>query len=456
MRATPSNIACLRELAKKMGRPLALLQDLSGPKIRLGDFPTAILIKRGQEIGFCGDYERCADLIGGEIVVPLPVPGLIAALKVGSQLLIDDGKLAFRVGRIEGQPNSPHRIAWAKCTVSGELKPRKGVTAPGVAFETEAITAKDLEDLRFGLQQGVDWVAVSYVRKAADLDAVFRTMQEVGIEAPIIAKIEKFEAVKNFDSILKRVQGVMVARGDLGVETPYDEVPIVQKQIIRACNRAGKPVITATQMLESMIRNPRPTRAETTDVANAILDGTDAVMLSGETAAGLFPVEAVRTMAKIAVTAETELYKMTNYRERLTLTTNVTEAIARATADIAEQINAAAILCATANGGTARAVAQFRPDVPILGVTTSEKNLSAARVVVGASFPALIAQVEDTDSLLNLTCAAAEKIKLVKPGDTVVLTAGVPVNSPGTTNLIEVHKIGQSHFPKPAPQESQG
>ena len=241
----------------------------------------------------------------------------------------------------------------------------------------------------------------------------------------------------------------MVARGDLGVETPFDEVPLVQKRIIALCNRVGKPVITATQMLESMISNPRPTRAETTDVANAILDGTDAVMLSGETAAGEFPVEAVRTMARIAVTAETALYKMTDYRKRIEKTTDVTEAIARATAEIAEQINAAAILCATAYGGTARAVAQYRPDVPILGVTTSEKTFRQLALTWGVK-PALIHQVGDTDSLLQLTCDIAEKTKFVKTGDTVVLTAGVPVNSPGTTNLIEVHKIGQSLFPKPA------
>jgi len=444
-----ANIALLRELARKMGKPLALLQDLSGPKIRLGDFPVPIAIKRGQEVGFCSDYAHCADTLN-EIMIPLPVPGLISALKVGSQLLIDDGKLAFRVTRIEGEKNSSSRVAWAKCTVSGEIKSRKGVTAPGVAFETQAITEKDLEDLRFGLAQGVDWVAVSYVRKASDMDPIFALMKEVGIVAPVIAKIEKFEAVKNFESILKRVQGIMVARGDLGVETPFDEVPLVQKSIIRQCNRAGKPVITATQMLESMLQNPRPTRAETTDVANAILDGTDAVMLSGETAAGLFPVEAVRTMARIALTSEGALYKMTNYRERLKPTTNVTEAIARATADIAEQINATAILCATANGGTARAVAQFRPDVPILGVTTSEKTYRQLALTWGV-VPALIDQVEDTDSMLRLTCEVAEKRKLVKTGDTVVLTAGVPVNSPGTTNLIEVHKIGQSHFPKPTP-----
>ncbi len=444
-----ANIACLRELSRKMGRPLALLQDLSGPKIRLGDFPVPILIRRGQEVGFCGDYGRCGEVTNQAIIVPLPVPGLLSALKVGSQLLVDDGKLAFRVGRIEGDKDSPHRIVWAKCTVGGEIKSRKGVTAPGVAFETEAITAKDLDDLRFGLEQGVDWVAASYVRRASDLDPIFNLMSETGLSAPVIAKIEKFEAVKNFESILKRVQGVMVARGDLGVETPYDEVPLVQKQIIRACNRAGKPVITATQMLESMIQNPRPTRAETTDVANAILDGTDAVMLSGETAAGQFPVESVRTMAKIALTSEAALYKMTDYRERLHEIADVTQAIARATADIAQQIHATAILCATAHGGTARAVAQYRPDVPILGVTTSEKTYRQLALTWGVK-PALIGQVEDTDSLLRQTCEVAAKYKLVKDGDIVVLTAGVPVNSPGTTNLIEVHRIGQSHFPKPS------
>ena len=218
-------------------------------------------------------------------VLPLPIPLLLDALKPDDSLLLDDGKLQLRViWRQDGQET----IVWTQCIVGGELKPRKGVTAPGVSFPMPAITEKDKADLRFGLAHGVDWVAASYVRTPEDLQPLRDIMAEVGVSVPLIAKVEKFEAVQNFDALLQSVDGIMVARGDLGVEMPFDEVPIIQKRIIKACNRAGKPVITATQMLESMIENPRPTRAEATDVANAILDGTDAVMLSGETAAGAF------------------------------------------------------------------------------------------------------------------------------------------------------------------------
>jgi pyruvate kinase len=452
-------ITDLREIAAKLGRPLALLQDLSGPKVRLGLFPVpSVLLRRGQEVGFTERVEGDADMsaasaleawqkrTGDTLMLPLPLPPLIAALKPNAQLLLDDGKIALRVVRCIGEPGDPNRVIWAKCIVGGELKPRKGVTAPGVKFNVPAITAKDLDDLQFGLEQGVDWVAASYVRSVEDLEPLFELMGRLGRKAPLIAKIEKAEAVHNLSSLLKVVDGIMVARGDLGVEMPFDEVPIVQKSIIMACNRAGKPVITATQMLESMIQNPRPTRAEATDVANAILDGTDAVMLSGETAAGQFPVEAVQTMAKIAIRAEAALFEDIDFARRLPAPKGVTEAVARASATIAEEIRAKAILCATTSGGTALQVAQHRPRVPIIGVTTEEKTYRRLALTWGVQ-PLLVQRVHNTDAMLQVTVEAAHKAHLVKNGDKVVLTAGVPVNNPGTTNLIQVHTIGQDFDP---------
>ena len=432
------NIANLRDVAEKMGRPLALLQDLSGPKVRLGDFGEPITLKRGQTIGFTADAAKEIDRACP--ILPLPVPELIAVLKPNQTLLLDDGKIALRVVKVEEEPGNPARIVWAKCVAGGELKTHKGVTAPGVRFQVPAVTEKDKDDLRFGLAQGIDWVAASYVRSAEDLQPLRDVMAEVGIYAPIIAKIEKFEAVRNLESIIDAVDGIMVARGDLGVEMPFDEVPLVQKQIIRLCNRRGKPVITATQMLESMLTCPRPTRAEAADVANAILDGTDAVMLSGETAAGDFPVEAVQTMARIAERADDALHQVTDYNSRLDPPVTVTDAVARATAEIARQVKAAAIVCATRNGGTARAVAQNRPNTRILAVTTERATYRRLALTWGVT-PALITAVDDTDALLDACISAALKTKVAKLNDRLVLTSGVPVNSPGTTNLIKVHTV---------------
>jgi pyruvate kinase len=429
-------IATLRDLAQRMGRPLAILQDLQGPKVRLGTFST-FLLKRGETVGFTADpfatvEEQTADTCR---VLPLPVPQLLSVLKSGARLLIDDGKIEFRVARRDSG------IVWARCVIGGDLKPQKGVTALGVGFDLPAVTDKDRDDLRFGLEQGVDWIAASYVRRVEDLTPLYEIMAAAGKRIPVIAKIEKFEAVRNFDSLLAAVDGIMVARGDLGVETPFDEVPIVQKRIIRLCNRAGKPVITATQMLESMMQNPRPTRAEAADVANAILDGTDAVMLSGETAAGLFPVEAVRTMSRIARRAEAEFYKDADFVRRLAPPNSTTQSVARATANIACEINADAILCATSSGSTARAVAQYRPRIPIVAVTTERATYNRLALTWGVT-PLLVRTAATTDELLESTIAAALLAKMIKQGDTVVLTAGVIVNQAGTTNLVKVHTVG--------------
>lgn len=438
-------ITDLRDISKRMGRPLAILQDLSGPKVRLGNFKAeSFLLKRGQEIGFVpalpeGGAETHTHT-SGALLLPLPIPELLAEVRVGSTFLLDDGKISLKVVRLEGDEYTPKRIVWTKCVAGGEIKQRKGVTVPGADLSIPAVTDKDKDDLRFGLAQGVDWVAASYVRTAEDLAPLKQIMGELGICRPLIAKIEKAEAVKNLDKIIAVVDGIMVARGDMGVEMPFDEVPLVQKMIIKRCNQAGKPVITATQMLESMITTPRPTRAEATDVANAILDGTDAVMLSGETAAGLYPVLAVRAMARIASRTEDSFCGDENYLSRFKSAVNTTEAVARAAVEIATQIRAAAIICATTSGGTARRVAQYRPSVPILGLTCESGTYRQMALSWGVR-PFLMEQVNSTEQLLIVARNAALSSKIANKGDKVVLTAGVPVNNPGTTNLIEVHTL---------------
>lgn len=444
-------IARLRELSKRLGKPIAVLQDLSGPKVRLGDFAGVVSLRRGQEVGFSAGASRTepmtqplrhSDPLLSECpILPLPSPGLLDALGPNDSLLLDDGNIALRVIRCEGDPGDPERVVWTRVVVGGELKPRKGVTAPGVTFSVAAVTEKDKDDLRFGLAQGVDWVAASYVRFADDLLPLKAVMEETGSRVPLIAKIEKFEAVKNLASILAAVDGIMVARGDLGVEIPFDEVPLVQKQIIKLCNQAGKPVITATQMLESMVQNARPTRAEAADVANAILDGTDAVMLSGETAAGQYPVEAVQTMARIALRTEGELFRRGNAQRDFDPPRNTTEVVARAAADIACELRAAAILCSTTSGGTARMVAKYRPRVPILAVTNYEPTIRQLALTWGVT-SLLIGPVSDTDTMMASTVNAALHARRIKVGDQVILTAGIPVNNPGTTNLIKVHTAG--------------
>jgi pyruvate kinase len=439
----------LRDLSERLGRPIAILQDLSGPKVRLGLLDTATLpISRGDIVGFVPTERVSAGKSAeGCKLLPLPVIELLTALRVGDTLLLDDGKICLKVTQGCEAPSGDGCVVWARCTVGGEVKPRKGITAPGVSFAVSAVTQKDREDLRFGLAAEVDWVAVSYVRGPADIEPIREIMREAGVHRPIIAKIEKWEAVRHLDALIAAVDGVMVARGDLGVEMPFDEVPLVQKRIIRACNCAGKPVITATQMLESMISSPRPTRAEATDVANAIFDGTDAVMLSGETAVGSYPLEAVRTMARIAQKTETAYLKAHGYNDTLPLDTDVTSAVARATAEIAAQVGARAILCATTSGNTARKVARHRPRVPILGATTSLTACYQLALSWGV-VPYYIGPVRDTDSMMQTTIEAAERVRLAHTGDRVVLTAGVPVNNSGTTNLIKVHTVGTPLSPE--------
>jgi pyruvate kinase len=430
-------IASLRALSDKRGRPLAILQDLSGPKVRLGDIATGpIPLARGQQLTL-----TTRPVPGDALTVQLPVPPLMAALTAGDRLLADDGRIELAVLSTDGID------AVVKTVVPGVLNPRKGVTAPGVSFEIDAVTPKDLNDLRFGLLQGVDWVAASYVRGPEDLMPLRHMMDELDIHRPIIAKIEKGEAVRRIEEIIATADGIMVARGDLGVEVPIDEVPIIQKRIIKRCNLVGRPVITATQMLDSMINNPRPTRAEVTDVANAILDGTDAVMLSGETAVGQYPLETVQMMAKVAVRADACLPDREVFGGRRQSEVDGTNAVAQAAVEMARVLKAAAIICATTSGSTAGRVAKYRPDTPVIGATPFPETYRRMALTWGVQ-PLLVGEVQDTDQMMEETLTAVAKQRIVKPGDRVILTAGVPLYTPGNTNLIRVHVVGQPISPR--------
>jgi pyruvate kinase len=427
-----ARLTALRAASERAGKPVAALQDLCGPKIRLGLVAAGTTLLPGATFILDGD-----DAPGDSSRAPLPVPELRAALKVGDTLLIDDGLLALKV--IEA---SAERIV-TQVLVGGPLSSKKGVAAPGVAIPIEAVTQKDLDDVRFGLSLGFDYIALSFVRSAEDIRKLRQSLG--GASVPILAKIEKGEALAALDEILDEADGAMVARGDLGVELPIEEVAGVQKRVIRACNLRGKPVITATQMLDSMIRNPRPTRAEVTDIANAILDGTDALMLSGETAVGAHPIAAVETMARIAVVTERDFdWEATLIeKQRLFGRESVTDAVADAVATISHDQGASAILCATTSGSTARAVAKFRPRARLFAASTDiamQRRLSLLYGVVSLA----IEPPSTVDELLSRTVAAAIATGYIPEGALVVLTSGAPVGVSGTTNLIKVHRIGQA------------
>jgi len=432
-------IGHLRRLASEMDLPLALLQDLSGPKVRVGDVAgEGVLLRPGAVLTLTQE-----DVPGDEHRVNLPVPEIFEAVGVGTHLMLDDGLMELRV--------TAKRSSALVCevVVGGLLTSHKGVNVPGVTLPIAAVTDKDLEDLRFGIAQRVDYVAASFVRSASDIAVLRGVCEAARAKIPLIAKIEKHEAISNIDAIMEAVDGIMVARGDLGVEVPIDEVPIIQKMLIHKANRAGKPVITATQMLDSMIRNPRPTRAEVTDVANAIFDGTDAVMLSGETAVGAYPFETVRMMAKIAAHTESsgEYTKMMGEKMKLDTGKSITGAIGQATCDIARDLDCAAILTASATGRTARVVSRYRPHAPIVCATNRPETFNRLALVWGVH-PVLVDIAADSDSMMQACLDAAGKTGLVKDDDVVVLTGGVPVGRPGSTNFLKIHRIGQPLRPE--------
>ena len=425
-------IALIRELEAEIGRPLSVLQDLCGPKMRVGEMPLQGVELRQGENCILWDKPYAA---GDPPRLPVPLPGLLAALKPGGAVYMDDAQIELEVlecGRGE-----------VRCIVrhGGKLLSRKGVTAPGAAFAIDTLTEKDLTDLAFGLEKGVDWVAVSFVRLASDLQPVRDAIAAAGADTRIVAKIEKPEAIVNLDEILDTADAVMVARGDLGVETPLWQVPILQKEIIRRCGARGKPVITATQMLESMIHAPRPTRAEVSDVANAIFDGTSAVMLSGETAMGAFPVKTVETMTAIAQSTEPHLPYDRLLSEAISMrAADRTTALCQGVAQIADDLNAAAILCSTTSGETARRFAQIRPRMPIIAGTHLRGTYRRLPLFWGVR-PLLVPETTSTDERMAAVIQGALAAGWIHSGQTVVIAVGATVGTPGHTNTFRVETV---------------
>lgn len=425
-------INTLRAVAQEMGRPVAIMLDNRGPEIRLGTF-------RGGRVNLQeGDIFTLTTepVTGDRTRAFVNYPGLVRDVQPGQIVLLADGAIAMEVLEVRGVE--------VVCRVknNGELSDRKKVNLPGVSLSLPALSEQDLADLEFGVENGVDFVAASFIRKAEDVLEIRRVLEEKGADIPIIAKIESREGVTNIDAILRVADGVMVARGDLGIEIPAEEVPLIQKMIIKKANRLGKPVITATQMLESMVTSPRPTRAEASDVANAILDGSDAVMLSEETAAGRYPAEAVATMARIAERAETALpYAEIIRRWGGEEHTSVTDAISYATCSAASGLKAAAILVSTSSGYTARMVARYRPAAPIIAITPSETVARRLRLVWGV-VPEWAPATANTDEMIDRAVDTALHRGYIRNGDLVVITAGVPAGVAGTTNLIKVQVVG--------------
>ncbi|MFP4363143.1 MAG: pyruvate kinase [Spirochaetia bacterium] len=428
-----------REAAKELGRSVAVFQDLQGPKIRIGELPNGpIKLKEGTE--FIITTEQCE---GNEKRVSIDYPMLHKEAKPGNKILIDDGLIGLEVTKVSGND------IYTKVVDPGLLKPRKGVNLPHIKLSgLSSFTEKDEKDLEFAFTHDIDYVALSFVRTHYDVRALKDYMvRKYSRTIPVIAKIEKPEAVEDLDCIIEETDAIMVARGDLGVETSPEDVPMIQKTIINRCNVAGLPVITATQMLESMIENPRPTRAEAGDVANAILDGTSAVMLSGETAAGTYPVESVKMMRKIAVRTETSTQFKTlvfNRRSRITgmdhRQWSATEAVGVAARELAVAIHAKYIVSFTHSGGTAVLISKAKPPIPTIALSPIDETVQRLNLAWGI-IPVKKGELKTIDDLLYNAPQHLMQMGLVNPGDYIVITAGVPVGKPGKTNMIKVVQI---------------
>jgi pyruvate kinase len=426
-------IETIRTVSVETGEFVTILQDLSGPKIRTGVLEEGkVELAEGMSFTFTTD-----DIIGDRTKVSTTYAQLPKDVKKGDVILVDDGRMSFRVEKTSGTD--------VACTVvdGGVLRNRKGMNLPGIDLSVPSLTEKDLEDLRFGLEEGVDYVALSFVRSGNDIKKLKDVIRESGKDVPVIAKIERAEAVAAFDEILAEADGVMVARGDLGVELPPENVPLIQKEIVRRCNDVGVPVIVATQMLESMIEHPRPTRAEANDVANAVLDGGDAVMLSGETSVGMYAVEAVHIMDRIIRRAETTHQKR---HPATTVPVRVAErsfeAIARAACVLADEVEARAIIALTHSGATARVLARYRPSTPIVAATEDERvvrRLNLVWSVRGMLFPHLTGG--DSDTVFKALMEELKKNGFVEKGDRLVFTAGIPFMQRGTTNSVKIETV---------------
>lgn len=425
-------LAMLRRLRKDLNLPVAALLDTKGPEIRLGDFEQKqVVLKQGQLFTLTTN-----EILGNKESAYITYSGLPYDVTPGNRILIDDGLVEMEVESVVGEE--------IRCLVknTGVISARKGVNVPGVALSLPFINEKDYNDLRFAVEQEFDFVAASFTRTAEDVKELKHILKELGGERiKVIAKIENSQGVDNLDEILNLADGVMVARGDMGVEIPLEEVPVIQKEIIKKVYGVGKQVITATQMLDSMMQYPRPTRAEANDVANAVYDGTSAVMLSGETASGKYPLECVRTMVRIASRTEQDIdYRKRFLQSQLPTEGSITNAISKSTVNAAMELDAKAIVTVTESGRTAYMISRYRPFCPVIACTPKEQTYRQLSLSWGV-IPLLIEEKEGLDELFEEAIRAVEEASMAGSGDVIVLTAGVPLGTSGTTNLLKVHRI---------------
>jgi pyruvate kinase len=424
------SIRLIRQISFELNQPVGILQDLQGPKIRLGKFEQgSIQLAKGDPFVLTSEI-----IVGNQQRACVTYDKLAQEVPSGSTILLDDGRVEMQVTAVDLEAQELHCVV----VVGGTLSNNKGVNFPGVYLSVKALTDKDREDLMFGLNQGVDWVALSFVRNPQDVLEIKEIIAAAGKHVPVIVKIEKHEAIEQMEAILSLSDGVMVARGDLGVELPAEEVPILQKRLIAMSNALGIPVITATQMLDSMVSNPRPTRAEVSDIANAMRDGTDAVMLSNETAVGKFPVEAVATMAKVALCTEQEGLPLADRKG--SGARSIPNAISQAVGRIASQLNAAAIMTLTKSGSTARNVSKYRPQTPILAVTPHVHVARQLQLVWGVR-PLLVLDLPSSTQTFHAAMSVAQEKHLLNDGDLVVMTAGTLQGVSGSTDLIKVDVV---------------
>ena len=423
-------IQTIRQVADRMRQPVAILQDLGGPKIRIGLMKEGgVELRRGMEF-----YLTNQEIIGDETRAFVTYSPLPSEAKPGDRILLADGTIELKVLDSDGT-NIRCQII-----VGGMLTSHKGMNFPTGTILASTFTEKDHEDLLFGIHHGVDLVSLSYIRRAADIEGVKKFLVRESADIPVIAKIERKEALENIDEIIKASDGIMVARGDLGMETPIEKVPNVQKKLIRKANALGKPVITATQMLRSMVDHTQPTRAEVTDVVNAIYDGTDAVMLSEETASGQFPVEAIQMMAKIAQSAEEEFPHHLFLRWETNEAMNLQQAISHAASLLGEEVNAKVIVTPTESGSTARWVSRLRPQQPVLALSRHLATVRRLNLCWGV-YPVLVSDWQDTDEMLEKSKRMPKELGMVSEGEKIIIIAGVPISIPGTTNLIKVEMV---------------
>jgi pyruvate kinase len=428
----------VRKAADEAGRSVGILVDLQGPKIRLGRFAEGpVLLERGDEFTITVD-----DIEGDQQICGTTYKGLTADVARGERILVDDGRVTLEVTDVEG--TRVHTMV----IEGGMISDNKGLNLPGVAVSVPALSDKDIRDLRWGLRLGADIIALSFVRSGRDVADVHRIMDEEGHRVPVIAKVEKPQAVENLEDIVDAFDGIMVARGDLGVEMPLETVPIVQKRAVKLARRNAKPVIVATQMLDSMIDNSRPTRAEASDVANAVIDGTDAVMLSGETSIGKYPIETVKVMSRIVAAAEEDILAaglppLTDQNKPRTQG----GAVARAAAEMGDFLGARFLVAFTQSGDTVRRLSRYRSPIPVLAFTPEPATRSQLNLTWGVE-TFLGPMVQTTDEMVQQVDEELLRIGRCKKGDVVVITAGSPPGMPGTTNMVRVHHIGEDDAPK--------